>query len=54
MALGTNRSHGFAQKALSAAATGMQVAGTAKAIYDVGRTLYGAARFAAPMLAAVL
>jgi hypothetical protein len=54
MALGRTRSHGFAQKALSAAATGMQVAGTAKAIYDVGRTIYGAARVAAPFLAAAL
>ena len=54
MALGRQRSHGFAEKAMSAVGTGMQMAGTAKAIYDVGRTIYGAARMAAPMLAAVL
>ena len=54
MALGRNRSHGFADKAMSAVGTGLQVAGTMKAIYDVGRTIYGAARFAAPILAAAL
>jgi len=54
MALGRQRSHGFAEKAMSAVGTGLQVAGTAKAIYDVGRTIYGAARMAAPILAAAL
>ncbi len=48
------RSHGFAQKAMSAVGTGLQMAGTAKAIFDVGRTVYNVARAAAPIVAAVL
>ena len=54
MALKRHQSQGFVQKALSAAATGLQVAGTAKAIFDVGRQVYSVARVAAPMLAAAL
>ncbi len=48
------RNQSFAQKAMGAVSTGMQMAGTAKALYDVGRTVYNAARMAAPMVAAVL
>ena len=54
MALGRQHSHGFAQKALSAVGTGMKIAGTAKAIYDVGRQVYNVARVAAPVVAALL
>jgi hypothetical protein len=48
------RNHGFAQKAMSAVGTGLKIAGTAKAIYDVGRQVYNVARVAAPIVAAVL
>jgi hypothetical protein len=54
MALGRHRSHGFADKAMSAVGTGMKAAATAKAIYDVGRQVYQVARVAGPMMAAVL
>ena len=54
MALGRHRSHGFADKAMSAVGTGLKVAGTAKAIYDVGRQVYQVARVAGPMMAAIL
>ena len=54
MALGRQRSHGFAEKAMSAMGTGLKIAGTAKAIYDVGKQVYSVARVAGPMIAAVL
>ena len=54
MALHRARNHGFVEKALSAVGTGMKYAATAKALYDVGRNVYSAARFVAPMAAALL
>ena len=54
MALQRARNHGFVEKAMSAAATGLKHAATAKAIYDVGRQAYNVARVAAPVVAAML
>ena len=54
MALKRHQSQGFAQKAMSAGATGMKYAATAKAIYDVGRQVVSVAHVAPPMIAAVL
>ena len=54
MALQRSRNHGFVEKAMSAASTGLKHAATAKAIYDVGRQVYNVARVAAPVVAAML
>jgi len=54
MAYQQPHSHGFAPNVLRATATGMKYAGTAKAIYDVGRQVYNVARVAAPVVAAML
>ena len=54
MVLKRHANAGFAEKALSAAGTGLKYAATAKAIYDVGRQVVNVARVAAPMLAAAL
>ncbi len=54
MALHRARNHGFVEKAMSAVGTGMKYAATAKALYDVGRTVYNVARVAAPIAAALL
>jgi len=54
MALQRGRNHGLVEKAMSAGATGMKYAATAKAIYDVGRQVYNVARVAAPVVAAML
>ena len=48
------RNHGIGQKVMSAVGTGLQMAGTAKALFDVGRTVYNVARAAAPVVAAIL
>ncbi len=53
MAVHRARNHGFIEKAMSAGATGLKYAATAKAIYDVGRTVYNVARVAAPVVAAL-
>jgi hypothetical protein len=54
MVLHRSRNHGFVEKAMSAAATGMRHAATAKAIYDVGRQVYSVGRVVAPVVAAAL
>jgi len=54
MVLHRQTSQGFGAKVMSAAATGMKYAATAKAIYDVGQQVANVARVAGPMLAAVL
>jgi len=54
MALQRGRNHDFVEKAMSAEATGLKYAATAKAIYDVGRQVYNVARVAAPVVAAML
>jgi hypothetical protein len=54
MALKRHANAGFAEKAMSAAGTGLKYAATAKAIYDVGRQVVNVARVAGPMLAAAL
>jgi len=54
MAFKRQHSHGSVEKAMSATATGMKYAATAKALYDVGRQVYNIARVAAPVVAAML
>jgi len=54
MVLQRSRNHGFIEKAMSAASTGLKHAATDKAIYDVGRQVYNVARVAAPFVAALL
>jgi hypothetical protein len=48
------RNQGVGQKVMSAVGAGLQFAGTAKALFDVGRTVYNVARTVAPVVAAIL
>ena len=50
----SNQPQGFGGKVLGGLETAAKVAGTAKLVYDTGRTLYQLGQAAAPIVAALL
>lgn len=54
MGLVGNPRHGFGQKFLGGLQTTAKVLGTAKTVYDIGRTAFQVGRALAPVAAALL